>query len=232
MCCIRDVTLPLLLKQFRNEEGPFLRVEECSQMVIGLTVEGTQLLCTIGPNGWFFFPSISLIESPVTYSSFLYCCFLQYDGQRCSIFICTPAYYLFENILRWVFLLNGEVTVTAAPHHGNVEKFSMCCVSKGNLERVRFTAHALCQEDECFPPAGGRKENAFMRERAKALSEVALWLSEIFPRYGDSNLRDSSASQMTWELNLLNINKKAKILRNSTTAYSVFRRECLYPEVT
>lgn len=76
------------------------------------------------------------------------------------------------------------------------------------------------------------EENALTREIAKALSEVALWLSEIFSRYGDSKLRHLSASQMMWELNLLKINKKAKILRNSTTAYSIFRRACLDPEVT
>lgn len=80
-----------------------------------------------------------------------------------------------------------------------------------NLEWVSSLAHTLCQEDECFPPAGGRKENAFMREIAKALSEVALWLSEIFSRCGDSHLRNLSAGPMTWELNLLKISKKTKI---------------------
>lgn len=52
-------------------------------------------------NSWFLFPSISLIEPSKT-DSFLYCCFLQYDGQRCSNFICTSVYYRFENVLRWV----------------------------------------------------------------------------------------------------------------------------------
>lgn len=60
------------VKQFCNEEGPFLKGEEHAQMLIDLTVEGTQLFAVSGQQLIFIPLQKPDREPSKTYSSFLY----------------------------------------------------------------------------------------------------------------------------------------------------------------
>lgn len=60
------------VKQFCNEEGPFLKGEEHTQMLIDLTVEGTQLFAVSGQQLVFLPLQKPNREPSKTYLSFLY----------------------------------------------------------------------------------------------------------------------------------------------------------------
>lgn len=61
------------VKQFCNEEGPFLKGEEHAQMLIDLTVEGTQLFAVSGQQLIFLPLQKPDREPSKTYSSFVLC---------------------------------------------------------------------------------------------------------------------------------------------------------------
>lgn len=117
MCCIRDVTLPLLLNSFVMKRGHSWKVKSmfrCSLIWQRRAVSFWQYRA----NNWFFFPC----RSPVRIISPFSIMFPQYDKQRCIIFVSPPLCCHFRDILDVVF--NSEVTFINAPCHDKVEKLS------------------------------------------------------------------------------------------------------------
>lgn len=180
ICCIRDVTLPLLLNSFVMKRAPSWRLKSTVKCSLIWQWRALKLFCSIGPTADFS----SLADGPVRFTH-PFCtmwtvCSMPSEGALFLFVLqCVPTYERFKTSSVW----SSDVTSTAAPSHDEVSKAVAVMCTKGwfwTREPATLRPRCFARMTSAYRQAGGRKENGFIKDTAKALSGVALCYQMYF----------------------------------------------------